>query len=64
GCDLPEQSTVHVVLPPSTSTQRSELVQEQRMDGEMESLTRLDLSGSRLTNAQMCPDRGTPLDAQ
>ncbi|XP_073690766.1 E3 ubiquitin-protein ligase parkin-like [Garra rufa] len=51
GCDLPEQSTVHVVLPPSTSTQHSELVQEQRMEGGMESLTRLDLSGSRLTNA-------------
>ncbi|XP_035770735.1 E3 ubiquitin-protein ligase parkin [Neolamprologus brichardi] len=50
GCDLPEQSTVHVVLPPSgASFQR--LVQEHRAeDGEEEqgSLTRLDLSSSRL----------------
>lgn len=52
GCDLPEQSTVHVVLPPSgASFQR--LMQEHRAeDGEEEqeqgSLTRLDLSSSRL----------------
>ncbi|CAM4725179.1 unnamed protein product [Leuciscus chuanchicus] len=50
GCDLPEQSTVHVVLPPS-STRRSELVQQCRLGHGTESLTRLDLSSSRLTTA-------------
>ncbi|XP_004575395.2 E3 ubiquitin-protein ligase parkin isoform X2 [Maylandia zebra] len=52
GCDLPEQSTVHVVLPPSgASFQR--LMQEHRAEDREEeqeqgSLTRLDLSSSRL----------------
>nr|XP_055026846.1 E3 ubiquitin-protein ligase parkin [Misgurnus anguillicaudatus] len=51
GCDLPEQSTVHVVLPPSGSAQRSELVLQRRLDDGVASLTRLDLSPSRLTTA-------------
>ncbi|NP_001017635.1 E3 ubiquitin-protein ligase parkin [Danio rerio] len=51
GCDLPEQSTVHVVLPPSTSAHRSELIQQRRLGSGMESLTRLDLSSSRQTTA-------------
>ncbi|XP_077103187.1 E3 ubiquitin-protein ligase parkin [Siphateles boraxobius] len=51
GCDLPEQSTVHVVLPPLSSSRRSELVQQRRLGHGTESLTRLDLSSSRLTTA-------------
>lgn len=52
GCDLPEQSTVHVVLPPSgSSSSRLLLLQERLTRGgqeEQDSLTRLDLSSSRL----------------
>lgn len=48
GCDLPEQSTVHVVLPPSDSARRSELVLQHRLGRGVNSLTRLDLSASRL----------------
>lgn len=51
GCDLPEQSTVHVVLPPSSSARRSELVLQRLLGGGVGSLTRLDLSSSRLTTA-------------
>ncbi|KAA0717663.1 E3 ubiquitin-protein ligase parkin [Triplophysa tibetana] len=51
GCDLPEQSTVHVVLPPSSSVRRSEVVLQRRLGGGVGSLTRLDLSSSRLTTA-------------
>ncbi|XP_062386462.1 E3 ubiquitin-protein ligase parkin-like [Sardina pilchardus] len=47
GCDLPEQSTVHVVLPPAGGGGRSGLVVQQRLGG-VERLTRLDLSASRL----------------
>ncbi|KAK3574013.1 hypothetical protein QTP86_034352 [Hemibagrus guttatus] len=46
--DLPEQSTVHVVLPPAGSTRRSELVLQRRLSRGVDSLTRLDLSASRL----------------
>ncbi|GAA6110423.1 E3 ubiquitin-protein ligase parkin isoform X6 [Tachysurus ichikawai] len=45
--DLPEQSTVHVVLPPAGSTRRSELVLQRRLSRGVNSLTRLDLSASR-----------------
>uniref|UniRef100_A0A3Q4AZ91 E3 ubiquitin-protein ligase parkin n=1 Tax=Mola mola TaxID=94237 RepID=A0A3Q4AZ91_MOLML len=52
GCDLPEQSTVHVVLPPSgPSSSQSLLLQERlarREEQEQDSLTRLNLSSSRL----------------
>lgn len=53
GCDLPEQSTVHVVLPPSgpSSSSQSVLLQERlarREEEEQDSLTRLNLSSSRL----------------
>ncbi|XP_029283026.1 E3 ubiquitin-protein ligase parkin-like, partial [Cottoperca gobio] len=51
GCDLPEQSTVHVVLPSSGSSSRLLLLQERLTRGaeeEQASLTRLDLSSSRL----------------
>lgn len=48
GCDLPEQSTVHVVLPPPDSARRSELVLQHRLGRGVNSLTRLDLSASRL----------------
>ncbi|XP_023263405.1 E3 ubiquitin-protein ligase parkin isoform X1 [Seriola lalandi dorsalis] len=51
GCDLPEQSTVHVVLPPSGSSSRLLLLQERLSRGseeERDTLTRLDLSSSRL----------------
>ncbi|XP_007247456.3 E3 ubiquitin-protein ligase parkin isoform X1 [Astyanax mexicanus] len=48
GCDLPEQSTVHVVLPPAGSARHSELVLQQRLGRGVNSLTRLDLSASRL----------------
>ncbi|XP_056615965.1 E3 ubiquitin-protein ligase parkin isoform X1 [Triplophysa dalaica] len=51
SCDLPEQSTVHVVLPPSSSARRSEVVLQRRLGGGVGSLTRLDLSSSRLTTA-------------
>ncbi|XP_069579864.1 E3 ubiquitin-protein ligase parkin isoform X1 [Brachyistius frenatus] len=47
GCDLPEQSTVHVVLPPPGSSSQLFLLQEHR-DKERDSLTWLDLSSSRL----------------
>lgn len=53
GCDLPEHSTVHVVLPPSgSSTSQLLLLQRHLAQGGQEedegSLTRLDLSSSRL----------------
>ncbi|XP_030012055.1 E3 ubiquitin-protein ligase parkin isoform X3 [Sphaeramia orbicularis] len=54
GCDLPEQSTVHVVLPSSDSASSSSrlLLLQERLDRgaeqEQSSLTRLDLSSSRL----------------
>src|SRR4029434_1215055 len=48
GCDLPEQSTVHVVLPPAGPARRSEMVLQQRLGRGVEHLTRLDLSASRL----------------
>nr|AYE88925.1 E3 ubiquitin-protein ligase parkin [Clarias batrachus] len=48
ACDLPEQSTVHVVLPPAGSARRSELVLQRRLSRAVDSLTRLDLSSSRL----------------
>ncbi|XP_051251670.1 E3 ubiquitin-protein ligase parkin isoform X2 [Dicentrarchus labrax] len=52
SCDLPEQSTVHVVLPPSGSSSSHLLLLQERLarGGEQEhnSLTRLDLSSSRL----------------
>ncbi|CAJ1066637.1 hypothetical protein NQZ68_029674 [Xyrichtys novacula] len=53
-CDLPEQSTIHVVLPPSgSSTSQLGLLQERLArggDAEQDSLTRLDLSSSRLSS--------------
>lgn len=53
GCDLPEQSTVHVLVPPPASTSSKILLFQERLSrGEDEnqgSLTRLDLSSSRLT---------------
>ncbi|XP_045898160.1 E3 ubiquitin-protein ligase parkin-like, partial [Micropterus dolomieu] len=52
GCDLPEQSTVHVVLPPSGSSSSRLLLLQERLarsrEEEQDSLTRLDLSSSRL----------------
>ncbi|XP_034407238.1 E3 ubiquitin-protein ligase parkin-like isoform X2 [Cyclopterus lumpus] len=51
ACDLPEQSTVHVVLPPSGSSRALLLVQERLIRGgedEPGGLTRLDLCSSRL----------------
>nr|XP_046258177.1 E3 ubiquitin-protein ligase parkin isoform X2 [Scatophagus argus] len=52
GCDLPEQSTVHVVLPPSGSSPSQMFLLQERLarggEGEQDSLTRLDLSSSRL----------------
>eukprot|EP00064_Thunnus_orientalis_P022975 superscaffoldBa00008259_g23199 len=52
GCDLPEQSTVHVVLPPSGSSSSQLLLLQERLarggEEEQDSLTRLDLSSSRL----------------
>ncbi|CAK6983767.1 LOW QUALITY PROTEIN: E3 ubiquitin-protein ligase parkin [Scomber scombrus] len=52
GCDLPEQSTVHVVLPPSGSPSCRLLLLQERLarsgEEEQDSLTRLDLSSSRL----------------
>ncbi|XP_027132444.1 E3 ubiquitin-protein ligase parkin-like, partial [Larimichthys crocea] len=50
SCDLPEQSTIHVVLPPSGSSCLL-LLQERLAKGGQEEqgrLTRLDLSSSRL----------------
>uniref|UniRef100_A0A3Q3G9X8 E3 ubiquitin-protein ligase parkin n=1 Tax=Labrus bergylta TaxID=56723 RepID=A0A3Q3G9X8_9LABR len=51
-CDLPEQSTIHVVLPSSgSSSSQLGLLQERLARGkdeEQNSLTRLDLSSSRL----------------
>uniref|UniRef100_A0A667X6U9 E3 ubiquitin-protein ligase parkin n=1 Tax=Myripristis murdjan TaxID=586833 RepID=A0A667X6U9_9TELE len=50
GCDLPERSTVHVVPPPSGSSSSQLLLLQERLvrpTGE-DSLTRLDLSSSRL----------------
>lgn len=52
GCDLPEQSTVHVVLPPHGSSSPHLLLLQQRLapgaDQGAGLLTRLDLSSSRL----------------
>ncbi|XP_049455987.1 E3 ubiquitin-protein ligase parkin [Epinephelus fuscoguttatus] len=52
GCDLPEQSTVHVVLPLSGSSSSQLLLLPERLaqaeEEEQSSLTRLDLSSSRL----------------
>ncbi|XP_062851081.1 E3 ubiquitin-protein ligase parkin isoform X2 [Trichomycterus rosablanca] len=48
GCDLPEQSTVHVVLPPAGTERRLEQVLQRRLSRGVDSLTRLDLSASRL----------------
>lgn len=49
GSDLPEQSTVHVVLPPAGSSSQLLLLQERlARGGEQDSLTRLDLSSSQL----------------
>ncbi|XP_028846034.1 E3 ubiquitin-protein ligase parkin [Denticeps clupeoides] len=48
GCDLPEQSTVHVVLPPAGTARRTEAALQRRLGGGVGSLTRLDLSASRL----------------
>uniref|UniRef100_A0A8C7SQU9 Parkin RBR E3 ubiquitin protein ligase n=1 Tax=Oncorhynchus mykiss TaxID=8022 RepID=A0A8C7SQU9_ONCMY len=48
GCDLPEQSTVHVVLPPPGSGRCSDLALQHRLGRGVDSLTRLDLTASRL----------------
>ncbi|KAM6915823.1 E3 ubiquitin-protein ligase parkin [Xenentodon cancila] len=52
GCDLPEQSTIHVVLPASGSSSSRHLLLQERLvrdrEEEQESLTRLDFSSSRL----------------
>ncbi|KAJ8418407.1 hypothetical protein AAFF_G00141160 [Aldrovandia affinis] len=48
GYDLPEQSTVHVVLPPLGPGQRSDALLQNRLGREVDSLTRVDLSASRL----------------
>ncbi|XP_068184243.1 E3 ubiquitin-protein ligase parkin-like [Antennarius striatus] len=53
GCDLTEQSTVHVILPPSSSSSSQLLLLQERLsrggkEEERDSLTRLDLSSSRL----------------
>lgn len=51
GCDLPEQSTIHVVLPPPGSSSSRLLLLQERLawsSEEQHSLTRLDLSSSRL----------------
>ncbi|KAJ8014260.1 hypothetical protein DPEC_G00038420 [Dallia pectoralis] len=48
GCDLPEQSTVHVVLPPPGSGRRSDLALQQRLGRATDSLTCLDLTACRL----------------
>ncbi|XP_056148045.1 E3 ubiquitin-protein ligase parkin isoform X2 [Lampris incognitus] len=50
GCDLPEQSTVHVVLPPPGCVFQLRL-QERLRVGREDSLTRLDLSNSRLSSS-------------
>ncbi|XP_041645481.1 E3 ubiquitin-protein ligase parkin isoform X2 [Cheilinus undulatus] len=51
-CDLPEQSTIHVVLPPSGSPSSQLGLLQERLarngEEELDSLTRLDLSSSRL----------------
>lgn len=52
GCDLPEQSTVHVVLPPSGSSSSRLLPAQERpaekAEGGEDSLTRPDLSSPLL----------------
>ncbi|KAM9847608.1 E3 ubiquitin-protein ligase parkin [Aulostomus maculatus] len=52
SCNLPEQSTVHVVLPPSGSTSSQLLLLQERLAGgrkeELEGLTMLDISSSCL----------------
>lgn len=52
SCDLPEMSTVHVVLPPPSPSSPLLLLQERIEEGgeveELHSLTRLDLNSSRL----------------
>ncbi|XP_013882826.1 E3 ubiquitin-protein ligase parkin [Austrofundulus limnaeus] len=52
GCDLTEQSTIHVVLPPPGSASSQLLLLQERLSRSREEaqdrLTRLDLSSSRL----------------
>uniref|UniRef100_A0A8C6M961 E3 ubiquitin-protein ligase parkin n=1 Tax=Nothobranchius furzeri TaxID=105023 RepID=A0A8C6M961_NOTFU len=52
GCDLPEQSTVHVVHPPPGSSSSQLLLLQEHLspvrEKEQRRLTRLDLSSSRL----------------
>ncbi|XP_035256471.1 E3 ubiquitin-protein ligase parkin isoform X2 [Anguilla anguilla] len=48
GCDLPEQSTVHVVLPPPAAARGLDVVLQNRLGRGVDSLTRVDLSQSRL----------------
>ncbi|KAJ8359459.1 hypothetical protein SKAU_G00159840 [Synaphobranchus kaupii] len=48
GCDLPEQSTVHVVLPPPAPAHGLDVVLQNRLGQGVDSLTRVDLSASRL----------------
>ncbi|KAJ8248445.1 hypothetical protein GJAV_G00242090 [Gymnothorax javanicus] len=48
GCDLPEQSTVHVVLPAVGSSGGVDVVLQDRLGHGENSLTRVDLSASRL----------------
>ncbi|XP_061084125.1 E3 ubiquitin-protein ligase parkin isoform X1 [Conger conger] len=48
GCDLPERSTVHVVLPPVESARALDVVLQNRLGLAGDSLTRVDLSASRL----------------
>ncbi|XP_023676927.2 E3 ubiquitin-protein ligase parkin isoform X1 [Paramormyrops kingsleyae] len=49
--DLPEQSTVHVVLPTSGPARRREVFLQSQLRGTADSLTRLDLSEARLPTA-------------
>ncbi|XP_048858679.1 E3 ubiquitin-protein ligase parkin isoform X3 [Brienomyrus brachyistius] len=49
--DLPEQSTVHVVLPTSGPARRREVFLQSQLRGTADSLTRLDLSETRLPSA-------------
>ncbi|XP_054483181.1 E3 ubiquitin-protein ligase parkin-like, partial [Anoplopoma fimbria] len=52
GCDLPEQSTIHVLLPKSGSSPSQLLLLQERLirggEDEQNALTRLDLSSSHL----------------
>ncbi|XP_018621705.1 E3 ubiquitin-protein ligase parkin [Scleropages formosus] len=51
ACDLLEQTTVHVVLPSSRPALESEAFLQNRLGDGVNSLTRLDLSESRLPTA-------------